>query len=363
MYEEKLKQGNFVMTNFWKNRRVMITGHTGFKGSWLVQLLNQLGAEVFGYALKPDTQPALFIEANLSKFCRHTIANIQDITRLQKLVHSAQPEVVFHLAAQPLVLHSYQEPLETWKTNLLGTANLLESLRQIKHLCVAIIVTTDKVYENREWNYAYRETDRLGGYDPYSSSKAAVELAVASWRKSFLSSPISKVRLASARAGNVIGGGDWSKDRIVPDMVRHLVAEKLIPVRNPNAIRPWQHVLEPLAGYLRLAEWVYNSDHPKLQSAFNFGPDIESCRTVKDLVEEGLKHWSGQWDKGALEVSPHEAELLKLSTDKVHSLIKWTPRWNFEKAVWKTFEWYYRHHQGESAIELMQEQINDYQTR
>jgi len=354
---------NLVMNSFWKNRRVLITGHTGFKGSWLVQLLNQWGAEVFGYALKPETQPALFIEANLSKFCHHTIANVQDVTRLQKLVHSAQPEVVFHLAAQPLVLHSYKEPLETWKTNVLGTANLLESLRQIKHLCVAIIVTTDKVYENQKWVYAYRETDKLGGYDPYSSSKAAMELAVSSWRNSFLSIPVSKVRLASARAGNVIGGGDWSKDRIVPDMVRHLKAGNLIPVRNPNAIRPWQHVLEPLTGYMCLAECLYHSDNPELQSAFNFGPDIESCKTVKDLVEEGLKHWPGQWDDRAKNKVPHESEFLKLNIDKTQSLIKWTPRWNFKKAVRCTLDWYYRHHQGESAIALMQKQINDYQTR
>ncbi len=349
-----------VVIEFWKNRRVLITGHTGFKGSWLLLLLHQLGAEVFGYALKPDTTPSLFQEAELSGYCRTDIADVQDFSRIKKCVLSVQPHVIFHLAAQSLVRRSYSEPLDTWRTNVLGTANLLESLKLLKNRCTGVIVTTDKVYENREWHYAYRESDTIGGHDPYSASKAAAELALASWRSSFFNMSGSKVRLASARAGNVIGGGDWSKDRIVPDMVRHLNDETAIPVRNPNAMRPWQHVLEPLKGYLLLAELLYNSDNAELQSAFNFGPGSNSIRTVRNLVEEGLKHWSGRWANLAQINAPHEAEVLKLTSAKARSLLGWKPRWDFEQAVRYTIDWYRRSNRGEFAIELMKEQIDDY---
>ena len=338
------------MIEFWKNRRVLITGHTGFKGSWLLLLLQKLGAEVFGYALKSDTTPSLFLQAELSDYCHHAIADVQDFSRIKKCVLSVQPDVIIHLAAQSLVRRSYSEPLETWRTNVLGTANR----------CAGVIVTTDKVYENREWHYAYRETDSIGGHDPYSASKASAELALASWRSSFFNLSGSQVRLASARAGNVIGGGDWSKDRIVPDMVQHLNEGTAIPVRNPKAMRPWQHVLEPLKGYLILAEQLYKSDDAELQSAFNFGPGSSSIRTVKNLVEEGLKHWPGRWDNLAQHDAPHEAELLKLTSAKAQSLLEWKPRWDFEQAVRYTIDWYRRSHQGELAIELMNEQIDDY---
>ena len=313
-----------------------------------------------GYALNTDTTPALFKEAELSDYCHHAIGDVKDYSSMQKRMLSVQPDIVFHLAAQSLVRRSYSEPLETWRTNVLGTANLLESLKLLKNRCAVVIVTTDKVYENREWHYAYRETDIIGGHDPYSASKASVELALASWRSSFFNMSGSKVRLASARAGNVIGGGDWSKDRIVPDMVRHLNDETAIPVRNPNAMRPWQHVLEPLKGYLLLAQKLYKSDDVELQSAFNFGPGSNSIRTVRDLVEEGLKHWPGRWDNLAQIDAPHEAEVLKLTSAKARSLLGWKPRWDFEQAVRYTIGWYRRSNQGELAIELMNEQIDDY---
>jgi CDP-glucose 4,6-dehydratase len=348
---------DMVIDHFWKDRKVLVTGHTGFKGSWLALLLKQLGAETFGYALDPETKPSLFVEADLVKCCHHKVANVKDGKRLTEYVQSIQPEVVFHLAAQPLVRRSYEEPVETWKTNVLGTVNLLESLRTIKLRCAVVIITTDKVYENKEWHYGYRETDQLGGHDPYSSSKAAVELAVASWRSSFLNYTSSEVRLASARAGNVIGGGDWSENRIVPDLVRHLSKGLVLPVRNLNAVRPWQHVLDPLYGYMNLAENLYNNNNQELQSAFNFGPGAESFRTVRSLIEEGLKHWQGKWENNTLENAPHEAGLLNLTIDKARSLLDWKPRWSFEEAVSNTIKWYHRHNQGELAVKLMQEQI------
>ncbi len=337
----------------------MVTGHTGFKGSWLLMLLNHLGAQVFGYALNPDTPYSLFLQAELSKHCSHNIANVQDATQLHEYVGSVQPEVVLHLAAQSLVRRSYSDPLETWRTNVLGATNLLNSLRQLHHRCAVVIVTTDKVYENQEWHYAYRENDPLGGHDPYSSSKAAAELAVASWRRSFFSSE-STIRVSSARAGNVIGGGDWSEDRIVPDMIRHLEKGAPIPVRNPNAMRPWQHVLEPLFGYLILAERLCNNDDPEIQSAFNFGPESKTVRTVRELVVEGLKHWPGRWDNQVPANAPHEAELLKLTNDKARSMLDWNPSYSFEQAVRHTIAWYHRHHMGESALNLMEEQIQDF---
>jgi CDP-glucose 4,6-dehydratase len=329
-----------VKKNFWKNRKVLITGHTGFKGSWLLMLLEELYADIFGYALEPETEPSLFLQANLSDSCCHKIANIQDALVLQEYVDSVQPEVVFHLAAQPLVRSSYEEPLETWLTNVQGTVNLLESLKTIKQRCAVIIITTDKVYKNKEWDYAYRETDTLGGHDPYSSSKAAVELAVSSWRNSFFSTASSQVHIATARAGNVIGGGDWAENRIVPDMIRSLSNGEVIPVRNPDAVRPWQHVLEPLGGYISLAEQLYDNRTHELKSAFNFGPFSESIKTVQQLVDEGLKHWQGKWENHTPAFAPHEARILSLTTDKARSLLGWSPRWTFNRTVASTITWY-----------------------
>jgi CDP-glucose 4,6-dehydratase len=272
-------------------------------------------------------------------------------------VSDCQPEVVLHLAAQPLVRHSYAQPVATWDTNVMGTIHLLEALRALQQPCTAVLITTDKVYRNNEWLYGYRENDPLGGHDPYSSSKAAAELAIASWRASFCGAgphQTPDLRIASARAGNVIGGGDWAADRIVPDAIRSLASAQTIQVRNPHATRPWQHVLEPLGGYLLLAERIHSGDaagmaeHP-LTGAFNFGPQLEANRSVQVLVNEALGHWPGTWEYHSDPTSPHEASLLNLVIDKAHHHLGWSPRWSFATTVARTVGWYRRVHQGESS--------------
>jgi len=330
-----------VNSGFWANRKVALTGHTGFKGSWLGFWLTEMGALVSGFAQAPTTQPALFELLSLSNKLNHQLGDIQNSESVQSWLLQVQPEVIFHLAAQPLVRHSYQEPLQTWQTNVMGTVHLLEAARRLEHPCVVVVVTTDKVYENQEWAYAYREVDRLGGHDPYSSSKAATELAVASWRSSFFEGK-SNIRLATARAGNVIGGGDWSEDRIVPDMVRALASNRPIGVRNPRAVRPWQHVLEPLSGYLQLAEKLYTEENPAWQCAFNFGPEASDFRSVHDLVEESLRHWPGSWQDQSDPEAPHEAKLLSLTIEKARQQLGWQPKWDFSEAVSQTISWYRR---------------------
>lgn len=322
------------------NARVLVTGHTGFKGSWLCEWLLSLGAEVTGFALEPETTPALFIQLELDRRLRHVVGDIRDYAALSRLIAETQPQFVFHLAAQPLVRRSYREPRYTWETNVLGTVNLLESLRLVTRPCAAVVVTSDKCYENKEWVYGYRESDPLGGHDPYSSSKAAAEVAVASWRKSFLSAS-PRIRIASVRAGNVIGGGDWSEDRIVPDCVRALVAGRAINVRNPLATRPWQHVLEPTRAYLMLAAAL--AAHPadaRLEGAFNVGPDADSNRPVGDLVAAILDCWPGEWVDTSGGEAPHEASLLHLDSAKIRSVLGWRPAWDFEQAVSRTIGWY-----------------------
>lgn len=320
-----------------RGKGVFVTGHTGFKGAWLSEWLLALGARVTGYALSPPTEPSLFEQLGLAKRIeKHIVADINDATAVRSAIEAVQPDYVFHLAAQPLVRESYRNPLATFSTNVLGTAHLLEALRSLTKPCAAVIVTTDKCYENREWGYGYRENDPLGGRDPYSASKAAVELVTGSYRASFFSE--GSVRIASARAGNVIGGGDWAADRIVPDCVRALQKRKPIAVRNPAAIRPWQHVLDPLSGYLWLA--VRLSQDPSLASAFNFGPGHDANRTVSELVEEALRHWPGKWEDQSDPRAPHEAKLLQLSTDKAHAELGWAPAWNFREAIAETFDWY-----------------------
>lgn len=323
------------------NARVLVTGHTGFKGSWLCEWLLSLGAEVTGFALEPETTPALFTQLELDRRLRHVVGDIRDYGALSRLVEETQPQYVFHLAAQPLVRRSYREPRYTWETNVLGTVNLLESLRLVTRPCAAVVVTSDKCYENKEWVYGYRESDPLGGHDPYSSSKAAAEVAVASWRKSFLfASP--RIRVASVRAGNVIGGGDWSEDRIVPDCVRSLVAGRAISVRNPFATRPWQHVLEPTRAYLMLAAALAALPaDARLEGAFNVGPDGNSNRPVGDLVAAILDSWPGKWVDASGGEAPHEATLLHLDSAKIRALLGWRPVWDFEQAVSRTTNWYH----------------------
>ncbi len=376
-----------------KGKRVLVTGHTGFKGSWLCEWLLSLGAEITGFALPPATRPALFDQLDLASRIRHMIGDIRDPDAVKNVVLQTQPDFVFHLAAQPLVRLSYREPVETWQTNVMGTINVLEALRQFNIQqttndlqpkttpCVAVMVTTDKVYENREWTYGYREEDPLGGYDPYSSSKGAAEIAIASWRRSFFQSPTTTNQqlatnseqrktsnlqpttlIASARAGNVIGGGDWAEDRIVPDAMRALATGVEIPVRNKHSTRPWQHVLEPLSGYLSLAAALATNNEPlpALCSAFNFGPALDSNRPVEALVTEILQHWPGRWEDRSDPHAPHEAGKLNLTTDKAFHLLGWQPKWRFSTTIEKTAVWYRAVFDGADAVHLTQQQISEY---
>lgn len=319
-----------------RGRSVWLSGHTGFKGAWLAEWLLEMGAEVHGYALAPNTEPSLFDQLGLAGRLHHEIGDVRDAAAVSRSIHGAQPDFVFHLAAQSLVRVSYEQPVETYAVNVIGTVHILDALRALRKPCAAVFITTDKCYENREWVHGYREEDPLGGYDPYSSSKAAAEIAIAAYRRSFfLNHP---VKIASARAGNVVGGGDWAKDRIVPDCIRALQNSQPIPVRNPIATRPWQHVLEPLSGYLWLAASLTRD--PSLAAAFNFGPTHESNRTVAALVQEILKHWPGRWEDKSDPQAVHEAGLLQLSIDKAHASLGWSPVWSFPTAIEQTVKWY-----------------------
>ena len=319
-----------------RGRSVWLSGHTGFKGAWLAEWLLQLGATVHGYALGPNTQPSLFNQLGLAGRLHHELKDVRDAAAVTQSIQQAQPDFVFHLAAQPLVRRSYDQPVQTYATNVMGAVHVLEALRLLEKPCAAVFITTDKCYENQEWLHGYRENDSLGGYDPYSSSKAAAEIVIAAYRRSFFQN--HPVRIASARAGNVIGGWDWATDRIVPDCIRALQANQVIPVRNKVATRPWQHVLEPLSGYLNLAAAL--AGNPALATTFNFGPTHESNRTVADLVQEILKHWPGRWEDQSDPQAVHEAGLLQLSIDKAYALLGWTPVWGFSTAIEQTVQWY-----------------------
>lgn len=344
--------------SFWNGRRVLLTGHTGFKGSWLALWLSELGARVTGVGLEPEGDPHLFHQLRLSERLSHHIADIRDLDALQSIAAASDPEVVLHLAAQPLVRRSYRDPLGTWSTNVQGSLNVLEALRPLGHPCAVVMITTDKVYANQEWDYGYRENDRLGGHDPYSASKAAAEIAIASWRSSFCGSAAHQtpqLSIATARAGNVIGGGDWAEDRIVPDAARALAAGQSIPVRRPGATRPWQHVLEPLSGYLLLAERLAQSagqpEPNPYADAFNFGPQLESNRPVRDLINEALLHWPGSWQDLSDPGDPHEAGRLHLQIDKAHHQLGWQPRWSFATTIDRTLGWYRAVHENPAQAE------------
>jgi CDP-glucose 4,6-dehydratase len=340
-------------------KKVLLTGHTGFKGGWLALWLRDLGAEVTGYALAPDPMPTLFAAAGVEAVCRSVIADVRDLARLRSVVQETRPDHVFHLAAQPLVRLSYELPLHTIETNVLGTAHVLDAVRGLKRPCAVVVVTSDKCYENREWLWGYREDEPMGGHDVYSMSKGAAELVVASYRRSFF--PPARLRehgvaVASARAGNVVGGGDWAKDRIVPDAVAALAARKPIPVRNPHAVRPWQHVLEPLFGYLLLGARLAGAgiDAPeRCCEAFNFGPRAEDARPVKDVVEALVECWgSGSWEDRHDPSAPHEAGLLRLAIEKAQARLGWAPRWRFDETFRRTVEWYRAFHGGASPADL-----------
>lgn len=331
----------------YKDKIVFLTGHSGFKGSWLSEWLLVLGAKVIGCSLAPITKPSLFEQLELASRLQHIELDIRDSAKLAQVVSRYEPDFIFHLAAQAIVRESYSAPVDTYTTNVIGTINVLEAARKLTKPCIVICVTTDKCYENHERNYGYREEDNLGGYDPYSSSKAAAEIAIASWRRSFFKG--HDVKIASVRAGNVIGGGDWAADRIMPDSIRCLSKRETILVRNPKAVRPWQHVLEPLGGYLALAEAIENAtrqqDHTRLEflcSAFNFGPSMGGNRTVSDLVDEVLKNWPGKWVDGSRIGGAHEAFLLRLNTNKARRLLSWKSVWGFKETVARTVDWYKR---------------------
>ena len=358
------------LVDAFRGKRVLVTGHTGFKGGWLVAWLHALGAEVTGFALSPDTEPSLYDALAVATMCRSTIGDIRDFDRVCALLATEKPDFLFHLAAQPLVRRGYKEPFETFDVNVRGTATILEALRVSGLPCHVVVVSSDKCYQNEEWVHGYREDDKLGGHDPYSASKAATEIVAASYRQSFF--PPAElgrhgVALATARAGNVIGGGDWSADRIVPDAVSALLQGRAILVRNPGAVRPWQHVLEPLSGYLTLATKLARGPLPERADfcgAYNFGPLPVSNRTVEDLVERIVAAWgSGSWIDGRQPNAPREAGLLALSIDKAVAHLEWRPRWSFAEAVARSVQWYrafYAEGGAAAARACTQEQIRAY---
>lgn len=346
------------MFSTYKNKRILITGHTGFKGSWLSLWLKKLGATVLGYSLEPPTKPSLFELLNLSKQIDSVIADIRDDRKLKSIFQEFRPEIVFHLAAQPLVRLSYSEPKLTFETNIIGTINLFEAVKNTSSVKAVVNITSDKCYENLEKDISYTEEDRFGGYDPYSASKGCAELVTSSYRNSFFKS--SGVALASARAGNVIGGGDWAMDRLLPDCIRSILEKKPILIRNPNAIRPWQHVLEPLSGYLLLGERLL-TDGKKYAEGWNLGPEKNDARTVENIVKMLCEKWGGASftiDNGD---HLHEAHYLKLDCSKAKNKLGWTPKWNIETAIEKLVEWYKCYENGGDIKDICLRQIEEYE--
>lgn len=354
---DKLYNGLF------KKKKVLITGHTGFKGSWLTLILHQIGVDGYGYALDPPTNPSLYKEAHLDEIVKSTIGDIRDFQKLKATIDQIKPEIIIHMAAQPLVRASYKDPIETYSTNVMGTVNLFEAIRQTKGVKVVINVTTDKCYENREWHWGYRENEPMGGYDPYSNSKGCSELVTSSFRNSFFNpKEYNKhgVALASARAGNVIGGGDWAEDRLIPDFLRAITKGEKLLIRSPFAIRPWQHVLEPLNGYLTLAAKLYE-EGPRYAEAWNFGPEDNDAQDVEWITKKICEYWgenaSYQIDTNP---QPHEANYLKLDCSKVKAELNWQPKWNIDKALKSIVEWNKSWLSGDNAKQICFNQINDY---
>lgn len=348
-----------MVNNVYKNKTVLLIGHTGFKGSWLSIWLNELGANVVGYALKPYTSKDNFVVTGLKNKITHVIGDVRNYKKLKEVFTKYHPEFVFHLAAQPIVRKSYLNPKETYDINIGGTVNVFECCRLTDSVKVIINVTSDKCYENKEWIWGYRENDPMGGHDPYSSSKGCSELITGAYRKSFFNPENYKEHgksLSSVRAGNVIGGGDWQKDRLIPDCIRALENSEDIKIRNPEAIRPWQHVLEPLSGYLLLASKMYQ-EPGKFSGAWNFGPNYDSIVTVGKIVSMLVEKWEGgKWLDISNKNEPHEANLLSLDISKARNFLNWHPRWNIQKCIEKTMEWY-KNYNNENVYELCLNQI------
>ncbi len=349
-----------VDSRFWKSRRVFLTGHTGFKGAWLCLWLHALGARVTGYALAPPTRPSLFELARVEDLVESTIGDVRDLRALDAAMRQARPEIVIHMAAQPLVRDSYRVPVETFETNVMGSVHLLEAVRQCSSIRAVVNVTTDKCYENREWHWGYRETEPMGGYDPYSSSKGCAELVTAAYRNSFFNGDGHPVAVASARAGNVIGGGDWAADRLIPDCLRSLLQGEKICIRNPHAIRPWQHVLEPLSGYLLLAQKLVEGGR-RYAEGWNFGPADEDAKPVEWIVNRVCSLWGEEAsytvDEGP---HPHEASYLKLDCSKARNLLGWQPRWSLDTALTRIVDWTVLYRKGEDLRGVCRRQIEDF---
>lgn len=352
-----------MFNGYYQGSRVLVTGHSGFKGGWLSLWLDHLGAKVWGLSLPAPTKPSFHELISPNAFAGEITCDIRHLTALKQAIKKAKPEIIFHLAAQPIVRRSYVEPLETLETNAVGTANVLEAVRKLELPCPIVVITSDKCYENREWEFAYRENDPLGGHDVYSMSKGATELVAQSWYRSFFVPNPKLGSVVTVRAGNVIGGGDYAADRIVPDCIRALQKKQPILVRNPVAVRPWQHVLECLSGYLWLGARIAKEPKTsKLVSAFNFGPEPSARQPVRKLVEEVLAIWPGKWVDGSDPKSVHEAMLLTLSIEKAGALLKWAPAWDFKEAVRRSVEWYHQRHVGKKMdmVEFSLEQIDAY---
>jgi CDP-glucose 4,6-dehydratase len=347
-----------MVSEFWKNKKVFITGHTGFKGGWLVETLKMLGADIKGYALKPNTDPSFFESCNVANGILSEFGDIRDSSKLEDSISEFHPDIVFHLAAQPLVRYSYEHPKETYEVNVIGTLNVLEAIKKFSNIKAAVLVTTDKCYENKEWDYGYREIDPMGGHDPYSSSKGCCELLISSYRNSFFYD--SSKKIASARAGNVIGGGDWSQDRLVPDILRAIYNNEPPIIRNSLAIRPWQHVLEPVFGYIILAEKLY-SNEKGFDEAWNFGPNDKDCRSVGWITSELLKiaktEFSWVEEKN---YNLHEAQLLKLDISKAVNKLGWYPKWNINIALNQVIDWHNEFNFKRNTTDITKKQITEY---
>ncbi|MDA9994730.1 CDP-glucose 4,6-dehydratase [Planktomarina temperata] len=349
---------NSISPSFWHSKKVLVTGHTGFKGSWLSLWLQTMGADLCGIALPPPTEPSLFAQAKVADGMRHQLADVRDFEKIEKIFQSFQPDIVLHLAAQPLVRESYKAPIETYSTNVMGTVHVLEASRRTKSVRAVINVTTDKCYENREWVWGYRENEPIGGHDPYSSSKGCSELVSAAYRKSFFED--AEIQVATARAGNVIGGGDWARDRLIPDIIKSIQENIPTKIRNPNAIRPWQHVLEPLSGYLLLAEGLYNKKDG-MSGAWNFGPRDEDAQNVQWVANE-LSKKMGQSPIFLPDPKnhPHEANFLKLDISKAKNKLGWEPRWSLNTALDRIVDWNRSLNQKEDIRKKSVSQILEY---